>query len=223
MPSPNSKQIINHYSRHQHFQSNPEAAQFVATHLQQAKSFEIDAEVIQFANEQVTIDGFFLEMGVCTGRTINFIAGLNPRKIIYGFDSFEGLPEAWKRDDVIVPKGAFGAKKQSYRPSVLNNVELVVGEFKKSLPDFRKEILKNSPVSFLHVDCDIYSSAHEVLTQLKNNIKKGTIILFDELYNYPGFEYHEWKALTTFLRDSGFHADFLAFNVYVGQVVVRIY
>jgi len=36
-----------------------------------------------------------MEFGVYEGGTINFIAGLNPTKTIYGFDGFKGLPEEW--------------------------------------------------------------------------------------------------------------------------------
>ena len=42
-----------------------------------------DAELLKFSSDAVTIkDGLFMEFGVYEGGTINFIAGLNPTKII---------------------------------------------------------------------------------------------------------------------------------------------
>ena len=38
------------------------------------------------AQDHVTVNGEFIELGVCTGKTINFIAALNPSKKIYGFE-----------------------------------------------------------------------------------------------------------------------------------------
>jgi hypothetical protein len=62
-----------------------------------AKALNTDAAVLKFGSDHVTLRGAFLEMGVCTGRTINFIAALNPEQHIWGFDSFDGLPEQWNR------------------------------------------------------------------------------------------------------------------------------
>ena len=37
----------------------------------------------------------WLEFGVYSGRTINYISKFT-NDIVYGFDSFEGLPEKWR-------------------------------------------------------------------------------------------------------------------------------
>lgn len=215
-------QVINYYSRTDHFTNSKEAKLFVEKYLKKAIPFNIDAEILKFASDQVTIDGAFLEMGVCTGRTINFIAGLNPTKKIYGFDSFKGLPQEWERPDTIVPKGAFALKNKRVKPPVLRNVILMVGLFQNTLPEFKRNILKDTPIAFLHVDCDIYSSTSEVFSHLRENIVNKTIILFDELYNYPGYEDHEFKAFNEFLNLTGRQVEYLAFNQYTGQVAVKI-
>ena len=224
MISPPGKQVINFLSTDKNYQQNPEACAFVKQYLTKAKCFDIDAEVIKYACEQITFDGFILEMGVCTGRTINFIAALNPRKVIYGFDSFCGLPESWNaRTDFDIPKGFFAFKDSRQRPPVLHNVRLVVGLFQDTLPRFRQEILGNAPISLLHIDCDIYSSTKTILSELRNNIVEGTIILFDELYNYPGYEHHEFKAFQEFLESQNKVAEYIAFNTKWEQVAVRIH
>src|SRR5450631_2069107 len=42
-------------------------------------------------------EGLILEFGVYSGRTINHMAALTQEKL-FGFDSFEGLPEDWRPD-----------------------------------------------------------------------------------------------------------------------------
>ncbi len=221
---PSGKQVINFLSTDKNYQQDPEARAFVKQYLGKAKCFDIDAEVMKYACEQITLDGFILEMGVCTGRTINFIAALNPRKVIYGFDSFSGLPEPWHgRTDFDVPKGVFAFKDPRQRPPVLHNVRLIAGLFQDTLPRFSQEILETKPISFLHIDCDIYSSTKTIFSEVQNNIVEGTIILFDELYNYPGFQHHEFKAFQEFLESQNKVAEYLAFNQNWEQVAVRIH
>ncbi len=71
------------------------------------KALNTDAAVLKFGSDAVTLRGAFLEMGVCTGKTINFIAALNPEERIWGFDSFDGLPEQWARPDLDRPSRYF--------------------------------------------------------------------------------------------------------------------
>lgn len=215
-------QILHFTRTDKHYTSNPIALAFVKKYLKTAKKLQSDAAILRYASDSVNIpDGFFLEMGVCTGKTINFIAALNPSKTVYGFDSFEGLPEAWVRADNTFLQGTFGFKGE-YAPSVLHNVVLYKGLFKNVLPKFKKTVLGNKPIALLHIDSDIYSSAKDVFEILGDNIVKDTIIVFDELYNYPGYEEHEWKAFQEFLQKKGFKIKFLAFNENHEQVAVKI-
>ena len=92
-------QVLHFKSKNKHYSLSKEATQFVQEHLINAIPLQSDAGVLRVASEHVEIEGAYLEMGVCTGKTINFIAALNPLQTVYGFDSFEGLPEDWVRDD----------------------------------------------------------------------------------------------------------------------------
>ena len=71
-------------------------------------------------------DGLILEFGVFSGVTVNRISTVT-NKTVYGFDSFEGLPEDWGRG---MNKGFFKCDL----PEVNNNVELVVGWFNVGRP-----------------------------------------------------------------------------------------
>lgn len=139
---------------------------------------------------------FFVEFGVWYGSSINTIAKAYPSNVnIYGFDSFEGLPETWVYPFVA---GSFDMKGQL--PRVHSNVKLIKGWFNSTLPKFKSEVLGDQKISLIHIDCDLYSSATFVLTTLKDNIGPGTYIVFDELINFIGFEDHEMKAFYEFIQ-----------------------
>ncbi|WP_051656756.1 hypothetical protein [Butyrivibrio sp. AE3004] len=72
---------------------------------------------------------------------------------IYGFDSFEGLPEDWFTASTDFNEGSL---RQGKIPEVRKNVELVVGLFDATLTDFLEAHKEN--VAFMHIDCDLYSS-----------------------------------------------------------------
>jgi hypothetical protein len=74
----------------------------------------------------------------------------------------------------------------------------------------------------LHIDCDIYASTKEIFDNLVDNIVPGTVIVFDELYNYPGAEEHEFKAFQEFLDGTGKKSVYLAYNQYFEQAVAQI-
>ena len=116
-------------------------------------------------------DGYWLEFGVFSGDTINKLSHFCDK--IYGFDSFQGLPEDWVDD---FPKGTFCLDNP---PNVLDNVELVIGWFEDSIPKFfnKHNIDK---ITFINIDCDLYSSTKTIFKYLGQYIKSGTYIYFDE-------------------------------------------
>ena len=70
----------------------------------------------------------------------------------------------------------------------------MIGWYNESLPRWL-EHHGNMVVAFLHIDCDIYSSAAYVLSALESRLAKNAVIVFDELINYPEYAQHELKAL----------------------------
>lgn len=167
-------------------------AAYVSMNMQHAKQFATRHDLLAFAIKNSTVDGMYLEFGVATGSTINFIAPLVP-KCVYGFDSFQGLPEDWGS---YMPKGAFAQAA----PKVLDNVELVIGWFNETLPIFMAG--HAGPISFLHIDCDLYSSTRIVFEQVRDRLVPGSIVVFDEYFNYPGWEQGEHRALMEFVEEA---------------------
>jgi len=159
-----------------------------------------------------------MEFGVYKGETINFIANLLSNKQIYGFDSFEGLPETWRYN---FDKGTF---KLDNLPKVKENVVLVKGWFEETLPKFIEKH-RNAPVSFIHIDCDLYSSTKTIFNHLKDNIVTGTVIVFDEFFNYIDWEDGEFKAFNEFINENNVKYEWLGFvynNEQVGVKIIKI-
>jgi hypothetical protein len=146
----------------------------------------------------------WLEFGVASGRSINFISKFTSA-LVYGFDSFEGLPETWRPG---FEKGAFSSGGEL--PRVNPNVILKKGWFSDTLEPFLKE--QDKKVSFVHIDCDLYSSTKLILDSLKHYFDSECVIVFDELVNYPGFEEGELKALQEFVDQNNVAVEFIGMN-----------
>jgi len=204
------------------YQRSEQAISFCETYLKNAVRLDSDAEVLRYASDHVAVNGKYLELGVWKGRTVNFIAALNPHKKIYGFDSFTGLPEDWDKGDKIFPKGLFAWPSGQEMPLVLLNVEIIPGLFEDTLPLFVQHHLQNSKIAFVHIDCDIYSSTATALDTLGPYMVDGTVLVFDEMYNYPNYKNHEWKAFQEFLDKFSMEAEYLAFNPMHEQVAVKL-
>lgn len=154
-------------------------------------------DLLKHALNLVREDGTYIELGVYQGTTINFIAN-NINQTIYGFDSFEGLPEHWNFEN---PKGQFNL--DGNMPQVKSNVVLFKGWFNETLPRFVNEQL-NSKIVFVHFDADLYSSTKCGFDNFKPHLAKECIFVFNEFCYYPGWEEGEFRAFNEFL-DSAEH------------------
>ena len=158
-------------------------------------------------------EGFYLEFGVFKGSSANFFSKYV--KKLYAFDSFEGLREDWAGHSG-GEKGRFNLNKQI--PKLNSNIEPIVGFVQDTLDDFLKK--HNPKINFVHLDMTAYPSTKYALERLKPFLIKDAIIIFDELYNFPGWENGEYKALKEVFKDDEYI--FKAFNVLGIQVVIQI-
>ena len=151
----------------------------------------------RFCMQNIQFDnGLFLEFGVYNGSSINILSKLRPNKIFHGFDTFTGLQEDWDLGDKKIKAGHFYLEKM---PSVEKNVILHKGLFEDTIPKWQKQYREK--ISFINIDCDLYSSTKTVLEHLNSQIVKDTIIRFDDLLPspirpYPKWLEGEWKALS---------------------------
>lgn len=169
--------------------------------------------------ETADIPGDIAEFGVASGTSLRAFARINgvlnvqrpheyAKKTVYGFDSFEGLPEldvdidlasAEARITPDMKKGGFDSRGTLADledfATKRGDVKLVKGFFSDTLPVFIKE---NPHVSFslIHIDCDIYSSSKEVMDLVFPRLNIGGIVLFDEIFHpvFPGETAAFWEV-----------------------------
>lgn len=194
-------------------QALDETVAYITSNMRDAIIREDARGVLSYALRHTKVPGLYLEFGVSGGVTINHIARLRRTETVWGFDSFEGLPEAWS--GYTLTAGAF---RRTDLPAVEPNVELVVGWFDDTLPVF----LDGHPgeVAFVHVDSDLYSSARTVLEHVGPRLRVGSVIVFNEYFNYPNWKQHEFRAWQEFCAATGVRYEYLCWAQY--EVAVRI-
>jgi len=192
-----------------------ETVAFVEAQMPQVPSFKDRFRLMKYALGQRSVNGGLIcEFGVHEGESINRIARWVPDAEIHGFDSFEGLPEEWQSD---IGKGAFATSRV---PKVASNVKLHKGWFDSTLPGFRSE--HSGPIAFLHVDADLYSSTRTIFKVLGGQVIPGTVIQFDEYFNYPGWREHEHRAFSEFCSEQAVQFRYLGFSRSAEQLAVKI-
>lgn len=143
------------------------------------------------------VDRAWVECGVFAGASARMLAHVKPPPTaLHLFDSWEGLPEDWDKGDSVTPQGRFRCAVPDFHEP---NVVIHRGLFAETLPLFRP----TSPLGLIHLDCDLYTSARTVLTELTPWIRSGTVLIFDEVWGYPRWAHDEWRALQEWQASSG--------------------
>ena len=190
-----------------------DSARFIEEHIPLSKNFT-PSELRQRGLELAPKHGLVLEFGVWKGLWINRIATMAGERLVYGFDSFEGLPEPWC---VYEP----GYLKVDSLPAVRANVQLVKGWFHDTLPKFLAE--HPEPVAFVHVDCDLYSSTKTVLDHLRPRLQRGTVLILDDFFMTPGWQRDEFRAWFDFVAaHPEITWEYIGYQRHYGSVGVRI-
>lgn len=191
------------------------SAEFVNTHLAKVTPFPDRFALLEHSLKSVGVKGgLYCEFGVFKGESINFIAS-KTSSTVHGFDSFEGLPEDWRTG---FNAGAFGVDGL---PKVRPNVKLHKGWFDKSIPVWAKD--NTGPLAFAHLDADLYSSTKMVFDLLGDRIVVGTVLQFDEFFNYPDWQNGEYKAFQELVAGRRLKFEYIGFAERVGmQVAVKI-
>ncbi len=189
-----------------------ESVQYAQKYMRTAVGMESSREVLATALGKVSVRGYYLEFGVYKGGTITFIASqVGPSQAVHGFDSFHGLKEDWNGDN-------FRFDLQGRAPKVPANVILHAGLFADTLPGWLEQ--NPGPAAFIHIDCDLYEPARCVLECLQGRIVPGTIIVFDEYFNYPNWQAHEFRAFSELVQRCHVEYQYLAYARF--QVALRI-
>jgi len=136
----------------------------------------------------------YMEFGVWEGAATRYWSKLlrNPKSVLHGFDSFEGLPEDW---NVYCGQGSFSTGGNV--PHIDDTrVQFFKGWFEQTLPKYKWPA---HDALVLNFDADLYSSTIFVLNALQEHILPGTYVYFDEFQN----RWHELRAFDEFIKRTG--------------------
>lgn len=156
-----------------------------------------------------------LEFGVFEGRSLKYFKEIFNNAEIHGFDSFQGLEEDWY--GYISSKGTFNLSGKI--PKFDQSIKIHNGWFEDTLPNFVKS-LNNRQVDILHCDADTYKPTFFILNSLVNNLKSGSIIIFDEYFGYPSWRMHEFRAWKEFCNAHNIKYKYIGYSIM--QVAVEI-
>lgn len=203
-----------HPLREMQRQALADSVAYIREKMPSAVGLVNEREMFDMAFGRMAPEGLLLEFGVHKGGTINYMARRNRARAVHGFDSFEGLPGDWT--GVTLPKGAFD--RQGQMPKVEANVVLHKGWFSDTLPPWAAKA--TSPVAFVHIDCDLYESTRDVFTSIGPMLKPGVLLMFDDYFNLPNWQAHEFRAFQEWAAAAKAKYTYLAYARQ--QVLVRI-
>lgn len=158
----------------------------------------------------------WVELGVGSAASTLQICEIAERNgltmTLHGFDSFKGLPEDWggeaKAGDYAFPVA---------KPD-LPNVRIHPGWFDEAIVSALPELA--GQIGFVHVDCDLYSSTTSAFRILGERLRTGTVIQFDEYWNYLEADEGEMKAFREFVAERALGFRYLGYNANYMQASV---
>ncbi len=128
--------------------------------------------------------GAFAEFGVCQGGSLDLLSRLHPDRLIYGIDSFEGLPQGGPVDTYHTTKGEFALSEDEFNKLCFYFKDKEVLIRKGFSPDVFNGIFKDMIFSFVHVDVDLYQSVKDALDYFYPRLINTGIMIFDD-YGFP--------------------------------------
>lgn len=158
---------------------------------------------LEMAKFYADSEGCYVECGVAAGAQIIAMRAGAPKKLIYAFDSFQGIPKASNRDDQIPGIRMLNEFEQSLLPNPgeqvlestgvssvnveefkvhmresgagLENLGIVEGWFEETIPN---KVMP--PISILRLDGDLYNSTFTCLKYLFPKLIKGGVLILDD-------------------------------------------
>ncbi|SBS75578.1 MtfA protein [uncultured Mycobacterium sp.] len=139
-------------------------------------------------------DELLLDLGVWMGWSTRAASDASGR-MVYGFDTFEGLVEDWPiEDEMVVKRGTFSLSDPNTQrlmrdtgvtlsdgiPNALGRkVHFTKGGTYETLVPFLAEH-PGAPIKLFHMDLDVYESCLHALETCKDRFVIGSILVFDE-------------------------------------------
>ncbi len=159
------------------------------------------------------LPGSFVEAGIfkgasfCRFRKLGRLFHPDHHRRFIGFDMFGRFPEAEfepdkaKRERLVAAAGDTGIGLDRLlgmlaEQGLADNVELVQGDVRETLPRFLEENQEMS-VSIVNIDLDLYDPVKAVLEYLFERVVRGGIVILDDYEGFPGAR----RAIDEFLSE----------------------
>jgi O-methyltransferase len=160
------------------------------------RAFELALE-----NREPQQVGDYYEFGLYRGYTFltahRIVRDLElPHTRLWGFDSFEGLPDVENEDaeDHRFFRGQFACSRAHVERNLTrrgmdwSRAKLIEGYYDQSLTPQLKDRHPFRPASVVLLDCDLYVSTRQALAWLADLLDDRVVILFDDWYAFGGRE-----------------------------------
>tara|TARA_B100001063_G_C16582060_1_gene461282 strand:- start:123 stop:797 length:675 start_codon:yes stop_codon:yes gene_type:complete len=146
------------------------------------KAFYRQMKILEIIEKTHKVKGAIIEFGIWNGNNLitikKILDYLNINKKVFGYDNFKGFPN---------PSKLKKQKKGKYIGNP-NTIKKIISFFKlKNIEIFNDDIMnlikykkKFKSISFIYIDCNIYTPVKNILDQLGKKVNKGGIIAFDE-------------------------------------------
>jgi len=169
------------------------------------------AQAFEFARLN-GVRGDYFEFGLWQGRTFRYAHRMKRRygltkMTLWGFDSFQGLPETSEKKDNIWTKGQYANSEEQLRRTLTrdgfreSDFELVSGFYCDSLNDELHRRMAGRIAAVVYVDCDLYESTRDALRFVERYLTNGSIVCFDDFYCFKASPDHgEQRALREFVE-----------------------
>lgn len=172
------------------------------------------------------LPGVIIDLGVFQGASTftwakfaEIFCPTDVRKVVYGFDTFEGFPaiaEEDGNDDAQIDRKAGGfhggttieqdlnlaqkALNADKHIKHLDRIQFVKGDMVKTIPEFVKTKGAGLKVALMNIDCDLYEPTKSALEHFVPRMVKGGIIILDEyaLETFGG----ESKAVDEYFKEA---------------------
>ncbi len=166
---------------------------------------------MQSAIDTFYFDTFFmLKMNKIEGDYLEFGSGSNVRsfrfalkynrleafgdRMLYSFDSFEGLPEPvgidtheqWKQGAMAVSLEQFTEILAQYDAHAGTDYKTVKGFYNDTLDGAKPAERGITRAAFVHIDCDLYESTKSALNYVTDILQDGAILSFDDWFCFNG-------------------------------------
>jgi len=156
-------------------------------HADRVPAYRNRPELLEAVLPLIPANGDLAEFGVFKGAVTWFVRPRFPDRTYHAFDSWQGVPESM---GLAVDK--FGFSLDGRVPDLPPATTIHTGWFEDTLPKWRAQC--DASIAFAYIDCDLYESVRTVLEAIADRLRPGSIVIFDDWFNFPNWQAHSFRA-----------------------------